>query len=251
MEIYKKSDLELVDKNIDKIIEDIEEIRKKNYPRETDDKTIVSDTESTTTTQEKKLPAPEDVKEIVKIVMNFVKDKKRKIYGGFGLNAIIKSKNKNDAFYSDDEIPDVDVYSPTPIEDLVELCYTLNEKGFTDVFGKEAMHEGTYKIFTRGYNAIDLSYVPKMIYDNIPFVELNNVRYVHPHFAMIDFYRIMSEPYFSSWRWAKVFKRLNLIQKHYPIEKTTGDLLKPYLHKIDMTNVTNTIENFILNYRFY
>lgn len=242
MELYTKSDLQLVDKNIDKIIENIEEIRKQLYPRETD-----SADPASTSPVEKKQPDPDDVKKIVKIVLNFVKENKRKIYGGYGQNAVISAKNKADAFYTDDEIPDIDVYSFEPIEDLVKLCDILHENGFTDVFGKEAFHEGTYKVFTRGYNAIDLSYVPKMIYDNIPYVDINEIRYTSPVFSMIDLYRMMSEPLFSSFRWKKTIARLQLLQKYYPFQKITDNFPNVYSHKKNMSVAISIIEDYIMN----
>lgn len=250
MELYKKSDIKLIDENIDKIVEDIENVRKQIYPRPRDNKEAQSDSE-TQTQPEKKTPSLDDVKEIVQIVLDFVKEKKRKVYGGFGLNSVIKFKNKNDAFYAESEIPDIDIYSSSPIEDLVELCDILHSKGYTDVFGTEAFHQETYKIFTKGYNAIDLSYVPKMIYDNVPFIEIEGIRYVHPSFATIDFFRMLSEPLFSSWRWRKVFTRLQLIQKYYPIKKVNPDknILNVYRHKKNnmINDAFSIVEKFILN----
>lgn len=246
MELYKKSDIKLIDENIDKIVEDIETVRKQIYPRPRDNKETQTNSETQT---EKKTPSLDDVKEIVQIVLDFVKEKKRKVYGGFGLNAVIKFRNKNDAFYAESEIPDIDIYSSSPIDDLVELCDTLHSKGYTDAFGTEAFHQETYKIFTKGYNAIDLSYVPKMIYDNIPFVEIEGIRYVHPSFATIDFFRMLSEPFFSSWRWRKVFTRLQLIQKYYPIQKMSPDknILNAYHHKKNVSDAFSIVEKFILN----
>lgn len=244
MELYKPSDLELGEKNIPKIIEEIEQVRKQLYPRPNDNEPV-SDAEPA----KKKEPLLEDVKAIVKIVLDFVKEKKRKIYGGTSHNSVIKAKNKADAFYSEevDISTDIDVYSPTPIEDLVELCDTLYNNGFTDAISKQAMHGETYKIFTRGYNAVDISYVPKIIYDNIPFIEIENIRYTHPSFAMIDLYRILSEPLFSNFKWEKVFKRIKLLQKHYPFQKMPPEIPKVYSHKGDISNVRKTIENFITN----
>ncbi len=251
MELYKDSDLELVDSHIDKIVDDIEQIRKQMYPRPNDniviDTTQTESTTQTTQTIQKQEPLLESVKEIVEITLKFISDKKRKIYGGYSHNAIIKAKNKDDAFYSDEDAPDIDVYSPTPIEDLVELCDILYNKGYTDVIGKEAMHKETYKIFTQGYNAIDLSYVPKNVYDNIPYVEINDIRYTHPYFSMIDLYKMMSEPLFSSWRWSKIFKRLYLLQKYYPFQKMSPELPKAYIHKTNMSGIKKIIENFIKN----
>lgn len=243
MELYTKNDVNLVDEHIESIVNDIEVIRKQLYPRTTDN--------SDEPKPEKKPDPPlEDVKEIVEITLKFISDKKRKIYGGYSHNNVIKMHNKSDAIYSDSDAPDIDVYTPTPIEDLVELCNILHENGFTDVIGKEAQHSETYKIFTKGYNAIDLSYVPKNIYNNIPFVEIEGIRYVHPSFSMIDLYKMMSEPLFSSWRWPKIFKRLQLLQKYYPIHKMSSDLTKTqnvYRHKNDISNVMSVVEEFITN----
>ena len=269
MKLYDNNDIILVEKNIDAIIANIEELRKKLHPRpqddvsetETSESETVSETEESTETPKttpdestetpkSTVPTPptkEDINNIVKITMKFISDKKRKIYGGYAQNKCVASKYKADAFYNDDDIPDIDVYSPTPIEDLVELCNKLHESGYTDVIGKEAMHKETYKIFTKGYNAIDLSYVPKQIYDNIPFIELDNIRYVNPSFAMIDLYRMMSEPLFSSWRWKKIFNRLFLLQKHFPF--TDVKLSSSLYHKKlpSITEAMKIVMDYITN----
>ena len=246
MELYNNNDLKLVDKNIDSIIETIENVRKKLYPRPQDNEpeTVTETYTSTETSKTEQSPTPEDIAKIVKITLDFVSNKKRKVYGGYAQNKVISFKNKADAFYKDDEIPDIDVYSPSPIDDLVELCDLLRSQGYDDVVGKEAMHKETYKIFTKGYNAIDLSYVPKNIYDNIPYVEIDNIRYTHPLFSMIDLYRMMSEPLFSSWRWKKIFVRLQLLQKHYPFQKINANpVSKP--HKKNMDKVFEIIKEYV------
>jgi len=289
MKLYNNNDLDLVDKNIDKIIETIEELRKKLHPRPQDNpensssetesesdtnndsttetETTIENNDSNTKSTEPTTksnpeqnienqqiqppqPTKEDIDNIVKITMKFISDKKRKIYGGYAQNKCVSLKNKADAFYSDNDIPDIDVYSPTPIEDLVELCNTLHDSGYTDVIGKEAMHKETYKIFTKGYNAIDLSYVPKQIYDNIPFIESDNIRYVNPSFAMIDLYRMMSEPLFSSWRWKKIFNRLFLLQKHFPfadVKYNQHSLKHQKLTNDTFQKLSNDILDFVTN----
>jgi len=242
MELYNSKDLKLVDENIDIVIENIEEKRKKLYPRPND---IVSDTDSVKSYDLEKPTSPDIIEKIINITIDFIKNKKRIIYGGYSQNAVVKIKNKNDAFYSDDEIADIDVYSPNPIEDLVELCDKLFLSGFTDVVGREAMHKETYKIFTNKYNAIDLSYVPKQIYDNIPYINIDNIKYVHPSFSMIDLYKMMSEPLFSSWRWKKIFKRLYLLQKYYPFPIINLD--EKLKHKNDILQIFEVIDDFITN----
>jgi hypothetical protein len=261
MELYKTTDLEIVDKNIDQIISSIEDIKKELYPVDKNNKSNAnskpetiddkSNSDSKSNVDNKELVPKQktfkDVEDIVNITLEFVSSKKRKIYGGYAQNKTVVHKNKKDAFYSEEDAPDIDVYSPQPIEDLVELCDMLHAKGY-NVNGMEAIHEGTYKIFANGYNAIDLSYVPKMIFDAIPFIEINNIRYVHPFFAMIDLYRMLSEPLFSSWRWKKAINRLHLLQKYYPFEYIKNKSIdNPYKHKTNVSKAMNIILNFIKN----
>lgn len=251
MELYNKADLELIEKNVSDLEKKIEDVKRDLFSiKDTMDINEIVEAEKQEKKEEPKerpQPSPEDVKNIVEIVLNFVREKKLKIYGGTSHNATIKHKNPNDAFYTSDDIPDIDCYSNDPINDLVELCDILYNKGYTDAIGREAIHSETYKIFTRGYNAIDLSYVPKNIYSRIPFVEIDNVRYIHPHFAMIDLFKMITEPYFSSFRWKKTFPRIYLLQKHYPVNKIHKEVSAAYKHKIDVQQVLKTVFDYIKN----
>lgn len=252
MSLYKLSDLDLVKNNIGKVIEQIEK-EKTDKLVSTEVTTVATPTPTPPTTdeeneseyepqekeKEKEQPKLEDIMKIAKITLKFVADKQRKIYGGYAQNKVIAHKDKKDAFYKEDEIPDIDVYTPDPISDLVELCDILYNSGYTDVTGKEAMHKETYKIFAIGYNVIDLSYVPKNIYHNIPFIEIDKIRYVHPSFLMIDLYRMMTEPLYSSFRWEKIFPRLYLLQKHYPFPKVIGTI------PVDKQNANASISDIV------
>lgn len=225
MELYTIKDVELVDSEIDTITEKIENKKRDIFE-----------------------PTRKTITDINKVVMDFVKEHKRKIYGGYAQNKLILIKNPEDAFYGEDEIPDIDVYSPEPIKDLVELCNLLHKKGFSSVSGQEAVHPETYKVFVSGYNAIDLSYVPRNIYNRIPFIEVDGINYVHPSFIYIDLYRILTDPYFSgSHRWKKVFPRLYKLQKHYPFNKATKPLNNAYDVPNDKREIVNKINRILID----
>lgn len=225
MELYNLKDVELVDKEIDSITDEIE--RKKLDIFE---------------------PTRAEIMEANKIVMDFVKEHKRKIYGGYAQNKTIIAKNPEDAFYGPDEIPDIDVYSPEPLKDLVELCNKLHSAGFKNVVGQEALHKETYKIFVNQVNVIDLSYVPRNIYNKIAFIEIEGINYVHPSFVYIDMYRMMTDPYFSgSFRWKKIFSRLHKLQKHYPFNKATKGLNNAYDVPSDKKETVRKINRFLFD----
>lgn len=202
MQMYSEKDLELGKEKLPPIIEQIEKAKIE--------------------------PVYKMIMDLNAIVLDFVKTKKRKIYGGYAQNKVISDKDPKDAFYGSDEIPDIDVYTPDPLSDLVELCDIFYAKGYRNIMGSEAQHKETYKIHVDSVPVIDLSYVPRNIYNRIPFVEIDGIIYVHPSFVYIDLYRMLSEPYFSSRRWEKVFPRLYLLQKHYPFNKASSKLTDAY-----------------------
>ena len=151
------------------------------------------------------------------IILDFIKQNKRKIYGGYAVNKLIIDKNQKDSIYQEYQYPDIDFYSPTPIEDLINICNTLYDKGYKRVNAKEAAHKDTYSIFVNFHLYCDITYVPKNIYNRIPYKELNNYYYTHPHFMTIDYLRMLADPLGSSWRIEKSIKRFALLQKYYPL----------------------------------
>jgi hypothetical protein len=167
------------------------------------------------------LPTKDERKAIITLILNFIKEKKRKIYGGYAMNQLIIDKSKEDGFYKDYQTPDIDFYSPTPIQDLIELCNKLNSTGFQRVQGTEAAHSDTYSIFVNFENYCDISYVPKNIYNKMPFKPINDYNYTHPSFITIDFLRMITDPLASYFRIEKSVKRLAILHKHYPLPVVT------------------------------
>jgi hypothetical protein len=196
-------------------------------------------------------PKLEEIQDVHKIILTFVKTAKRKIYGGFALNLLVKSKEPKDAFYKPDKVPDIDFYSPEPIVDLMKICNILHEKGYKYVVGREALHQETYSISVNCLTYCDISYTPRNIYNKMPFKEVDGYTLIHPHFMTIDYLRMLTDPLISYWRIGndlKSFKRFFLLQKHFPL---------PYNnYPIDISGSTpsldsalNTIFKFLLDKR--
>jgi hypothetical protein len=202
MSLYKPKDVELLLEKWDSIMSDVEQQKLKLLE-----------------------PTLEEMKEVHAIILSFLKTTKRKLYGGFALNLLVKSQNENDAIYKPDKIPDIDFYSPEPLIDLIKLCNILHEKGYKSVVGREAMHQETYSISVNYCTYCDISYVPRAIYDRMPFKEENGLMVIHPHFMIIDYLRMMTDPLISYWRFEndlKTFKRYVLLQKYFPFPTNTA-----------------------------
>jgi hypothetical protein len=195
MSLYKEDDVKFILSNMNSIMEKVKKKKLEVFE-----------------------PKMEEKNAVLATIKKFIKDKKRKLYGGYAHHMLIVDKNPEDGFYSDLDFPDLDFYSPDPIKDLRELCNILFDKGFPLVEGKEAMHKETYSVFVNLDGPYcDISYVPKNIYDRMPFKEVSGFNIIAPIFASIDFLRIFSDP-LTSWEIkldAKI-KRFYLLQKHYP-----------------------------------
>ena len=182
---------------------------------------------------EKIEPTLNEIKSVNEIIYKFIRDKKRIVYGGYAQNKLIGIKNKEDEFYTKLETPDIEFYTPEPLKDLIALCNILHKKKFKRVTGEEGQHHETYKLFVNFLDYVDISYMPKNIYNNLPYIEIDKMRFTDPTFMLIDSFRVYADPTTSWWRIEKSFLRTELLLKYYPIPKVKENL------KIKNLNITN------------
>ena len=214
LELYSKKDVELLSNHIDDIIK---RATKKQM-------TLIE-------------PFEDEIRKVSSIILRFIRDNKRKIYGGFALNLLIIDKNPGEAIYSDYDIPDIDFYSPDPLRDLVQLCNILHQNGLKNVMGREALHKETYNIRVGSQLYCDISYVPRNIYNKMPYREVERydpvskqtlkLTVIGPEFMMIDYYRMFTDMIVSSWRLEKSFKRFYLLQRYYPLPYVKNSINVP------------------------
>lgn len=193
-------------------------------------------------------PSKEETEKVQSIILNYVKENKRKIYGGYALNEIIRSKNKDDVFYDDDtDLADIDIYSNDPINDICNICDILADKGYKRIQGKEAQHEGTYSVFWEFINVLDVSYVPTNIYHKIPFEKINGINYTHPSFIKIDSFRMFTDPFYFEQRLEKQFKRFQIVEKYYSMKKINKPLNMNNNINKDLEKILDEIHKFTIN----
>lgn len=178
-----------------------------------------------------------EYKDIIKIILNYIKKEKRIIYGGYAWNTLIKIKNKNDTFYKDTDFNDIEFYSNKPIDDLKNICDLLYNKNFKYITGKSGQHDNTYKIFVNFVNYLDITYMPSNIFYTVKTIKIDGINYIDPSFIFVDLLRVFSDPLTSYWRLDKNILRGNLLIKHYPLnfnreykkEKLSKDTIS-YIH---------------------
>ena len=159
----------------------------------------------------------EDIKNIIKIVEDFIRRKSLICYGGTAINNILPSE---DQFYDKDvEIPDYDFFTSNALDDAKELANIYFKAGFTDVEAKSGQHHGTYKVFVNYIPVADISQIPKEIFNSLKkdAIKVDGILYAPPNFLRMSMYLELSRPAGDTSRWEKVLKRLKLLNKNYPL----------------------------------
>jgi hypothetical protein len=187
-------------------------------------------------------------RDVMNSIKEFLKIKKRKIYGGTAVNELIKQVNPTEAIYDDYSFGDIDFYSPQPRADVVELCnYLFAMKKYKHINANEAQHDGTYRIYVNWQLYCNITYVPKNIYLGIKATIINGLQYVDPHFIWIDQLRIYCNPLLTTRLLEKTFKREYLLLKNYPLEYFENNFQSQiypvenanYIHKIKQEFLPN------------
>jgi len=158
-----------------------------------------------------------EVKRIIGIVENFIRQKQLICYGGTAINNILP---KQDQFYNMDvEIPDYDFYSSNALTDAKELVDVYIKEGFVEVEAKSGQHHGTYKVFVNFIPVADITSLPKDLFNAIKkeAIRVAGMYYAPPNLLRMSMYLELSRPEGDVSRWEKVLKRLTLLNRNYPL----------------------------------
>ena len=169
-----------------------------------------------------------DLRHILNLVEDFLRDKKRICYGGMAINAHLPSSQK---FYDlRKTLPDYDFFTPTPEEDAAKLKRMIEAAGFDPVVTRLGMHEGTYKVFVNYNSVADLTFMPIWMYTLLQKRALvaDGIYYADSSFLRMNMYLELSRPRGEVERWDKVYKRLLLLNMAKPphTEKCHNDKRK-------------------------
>lgn len=163
------------------------------------------------------------IKDMTEIVEQFIKKKGLIPYGGIAINNILP---KDDQFYDEEtDIPDYDFFSPNAMDDAIELADIYHAKGYDNVEAKAGQHFGTYKVFVQFIPVADITSIPKPLFKTLKdhAITVDGIPYTPPNYLRMSMFLELSRPAGDTSRWEKVYKRMRLLNKHYPLKSTKCD----------------------------
>lgn len=158
------------------------------------------------------------VQTALKVVEDFLKTHPTLCYGGTAINNLLPPE---DRFYDPKtDIPDYDFFSRTPQEHAMFLANKLKEAGIKNIEVKPGIHLGTFKVFADFEGVADITELDTFIFDKLwdEKIVKDKIHYVSPDFLRMSMYLELSRPRGDVSRWKKVYERLLLLNKHYPID---------------------------------
>lgn len=186
------------------------------------------------------------LKNALKIVKKFIQTHPVICYGGTAINSLLPKK---DQFYNPDkDIPDYDFFSRTPQIHSAKIADRLTNSGSKSVEVKPGVHLGTYKVFSDFVGVADVSNMDDFIFKKIwkDSIVKDGIHYAPPNYLRMAIYLELSRPKGFVERWKKVYGRLQLLNKHYPMTcpKETEEESETTLPK----ELRDKVESFIIKH---
>lgn len=166
------------------------------------------------------------------VVEAFIRKSRCVCYGGTAINNLLPTTEQ---FYDPEvDLPDYDVYSPTPIAHAKALADFFRKRGFEYVEAKSGVHVGTFKVFVNFAAVADITFMEPPLFKAVAKAAImkNGILYADPNLLRQSMYLELSRPNGDIERWNKILPRLMLLNKHYPMKATTCALQQPMVNKL-------------------
>lgn len=188
-----------------------------------------------------------ETKQIITIVERFIKKHNCIVYGGTAINNILPESSQ---FYNYEyELPDYDFYTPDALNLAKKLADVYASHGFTNIEAKSGVHHGTYKVFVNHVGVADITFLHPEIYKSIlkSSIKKQGILYAPVNFLRQSMYRELSWPMGDVSRWEKVLKRLNLLNKAYPLVHKKCELQRRFSSRRDEPILFTLLKNTLIN----
>jgi hypothetical protein len=164
-----------------------------------------------------------EIRKAIEVVYKFIQHDDVILYGGTAINNLLPV---GDQFYHPkSSIPDYDMFSETPQLHAMIIADLLKEADIHEIEVRPGVHMGTFKVFANYTAVADVTFLDSEIFDRMwdDAIEKDGVMYSNPNFLRMSMYLELSRPRGDVSRWTKVFKRLALLNKAYPIKCPRSD----------------------------
>ncbi len=155
------------------------------------------------------------------MVREFIAERGRIVYGGLAIDFALRRQGHR--LYPDGRRPDYDFMSPDSVGDAYDLASRLASAGFPEANAIRGIHVQTMRVRVSFVGVADIGYAPPAVYERVPTLDWEGVRFVHPDYQRMDQHLAFCFPLNGApredvyHRWRKDLARWNLLNAGYPL----------------------------------
>jgi hypothetical protein len=157
----------------------------------------------------------------LELVSAYVKKNKLVLVGGMAIDIALKDAG-HEGIYCGNKLPDIDFLSSDTVRDGAAIGEECCRAGLPNISIINAIHTTTRRVRIDTVTVADIGYCPSI--ENVPTMEADGFKIVHPHFQIMDIHRALSYPFEDpvrpviSHRWARDCRRYDIIMEVFPIQ---------------------------------
>lgn len=192
------------------------------------------------------------IQKALDVIKEYIINNNLLIVGGTAIDYALKLHNTtlyNDLY----QIPDFDIISPNNIDHANNIGKLLCELQYKNISIIPAIHHTTVRVQLLGFTLFDSTFVPKYIYNKLPYLTYKEFKFIDPSFQKINQYlslsllfKITGPSYNILNRFAKDIKRLDLLNKYYIISPTDNNLTNVSSFQFSINYNLSKIENITI-----
>ena len=163
------------------------------------------------------------IDEAMNITRDYISKHKLILTGGMAIDLALREKGES--IYDDDIRPDYDIISDDNLTHANALAEILCKANLPDINVISAVHITTVKVRIKNEILLDATYIPPICFKKIPYLDINDLRIIHPHYQFIDQRISLSHLLLDTGislnvfnRLAKDMKRNMILRQMYPIQ---------------------------------
>jgi hypothetical protein len=167
------------------------------------------------------------------------------MYGGTAVNNILPKRYQ---FYDYTfQLPDFDAYHPEAYELSKEAADLFANAGYV-AEAKSGLHYNTFKVFVNNIPLLDLTHLPNELYERLSTdaIVREDLRYAPADFLRMSMYLELSRPKGDVGRWEKIYRRLSILNKVFPMKAEPCKALDPLPVNLYKTLYTTLVQEKVL-----
>ncbi len=159
------------------------------------------------------------------ITAEYVSKHRLILTGGTAIDMALRSKGQS--IYDDNALPDYDIVNNDNLKHATALAEILCNEGIRDINVISAVHITTVRVRVKNIVLLDATYLPEVLMDRIPYLDIGKFRLVHPDYQKIDQWLSMATLMIDTGislnvfnRFVKDVKRNKILRESFAIDNT-------------------------------